>query len=539
MPGCELCEDGWYSSPYIGDFDGDGKIDVVSSSYSIYKLNSTGGSTWTIRSGHARSAGTSPSDVGRTWPSIVVTDIDADGIIELVTAHNGGTVSVYNRQGEFKAGWPQVIPGGHEIRSLTVVDIDGDGRREIICGYAQAAALNTWIFEHDGTIRAGWPQQQSGVAGYAAGVFNDNIMVCDIYSNGAGKSEILVPSDVHYIMAYAPDGTPIPANPSVYGTKTWGEVGAYTLFSNEHQGYGDCSAGAGTTRANFQGSSITCTDADHNGYPDLFIYGNVYDCGDPNENVIYQGPFVFGRARNRFSNAAMGYDWTSVPTAATSSLGGNVQPGGYNVIQDLVLNPVAADIDGDKSREFLYPSFDGKIRVFWMDKVQKHNWKALNLNGEYPTEPIVVDFGNDGFAEVIFATWPTIASGGTGHLYILDYQGNILQKVALPAQNPTSGAGYNGCLAAPTIGNIDSDANLEVVLQTINAGVVAFEIPGSSGARIIWGTGRLNYNRNPNEFLYATNRCTTCKNNCHSACGSNTACQAACPATCNTNRGCY
>jgi len=177
------------------------------------------------------------------------------------------------------------------------------------------------------------------------------------------------------------------------------------------------------------------------------------------------------------------------------------------------------------------------MRVFWMNKQQKYSWASLNLGGERATEPIVVDFGNDGKAEVIFCSWGTNAGGGTGHLWIVNYQGVVLSKVALPP--PTAGSGsYNGALAAPTIGNIDGDPDLEVVIQTISSGIVAYDIPNSAGARIIWGTGRLNYGRNPDEWAWATARCTTCKTNCVNACGTQ-ACKNACPTTCNNNRGCY
>jgi hypothetical protein len=39
------------------------------------------------------------STVGRTWPDIVVADVNDDGYPEIVTARGGGYVSVYNRKG--------------------------------------------------------------------------------------------------------------------------------------------------------------------------------------------------------------------------------------------------------------------------------------------------------------------------------------------------------------------------------------------------------------------------------------------------------
>lgn len=45
-------------------------------------------------------------------------------------------------------------------------------------------------------------------------------------------------------------------------------------------------------------------------------------------------------------------------------------------------------------------------------------------------------------------------------------------------------------LAAPTLANIDADPNLEVVVNTVNAGSVAYDLPGSAEARVLWQTGR-------------------------------------------------
>jgi hypothetical protein len=56
---------------------------------------------------------------------------------------------------------------------------------------------------------------------------------------------------------------------------------------------------------------------------------------------------------------------------------------------------------------------------------------------------------------------------------------------------PAVGAGeWNGSLAAPTLADIDGDPDLEAVLGTAASGVVAYDLPGTAGARILWGTGR-------------------------------------------------
>jgi hypothetical protein len=161
-------------------------------------------------------------NVGRTWPGIVIADIDNDGAVEIVTAHSGGWVSVYNSQGYFEPGWPQ-HPTSSELRGLLVSDLDGNNKLEVIVTGAVGSRTNTWIFEFDGTLRPGWPQL-SNDSGYAYGVFNGNASAGNLDSDGA--NEIVVPSDVHYICAYEANGIQIPANP-IYGGKGWGNVGVW------------------------------------------------------------------------------------------------------------------------------------------------------------------------------------------------------------------------------------------------------------------------------------------------------------------------
>lgn len=76
----------------------------------------------------------------------------------------------------------------------------------------------------------------------------------------------------------------------------------------------------------------------------------------------------------------------------------------------------------------------------------------------------------DGFAEVIFTSWvqkTTTIPVRLGKLHILNYQGTPLHEIELP--NPKSSSRYtNGALPAPTIANIDSDADLEIVVNRDN-----------------------------------------------------------------------
>jgi len=167
------------------------------------------------------------------------------------------------------------------------------------------------------------------------------------------------------------------------------------------------------------------------------------------------------------------------------------------VIENNVPNPVVVDLDGDGRKEILYPSYDGRVHAYWLDKTEHGSWpfEVYNLAEgffRFATEPIIADLDDDGKAEVIFASWTQNGSNAPGKLYIVSWNGSLIQALDLPWD---PGDGRGGSLAAPTIANIDADLDLEIVVGTINKGLVAYDIANTARARILWGTGRGSYQR--------------------------------------------
>ena len=483
------CQTGWYASPAVADLDSDGKQEVIWAAYSIFVVDgATGALKWKVSSGHDRSE-PSASDVGRTWPGVVVADVDGHGDLEIVTAHSGGWVSVYNSNGYFLPGWPKQPTLGYELRSLAVDDLDHDGDLEIIV--ASTRPDNQWyVYEHTGALRPGWPQHSpdSSANGYAAGCFNENIAAGDI--DGDGRSEIIGPSDVHYVAAFNDNGSQIAANAGHFGgSKYWSCVGVHVADSVDVRGWANCGV---EHRPNFADSAPAIMDVNGDSVLETIVVGNVYNCGTDPYTSLYQMPFIFNADRTRWS--AGGYDWTAIPLPDPAS--GPLSED-YDRIETAQPNPAIADLDGDNNMEILFASYDGKVHAYWLDKTERGNWPfSVTRAGEgfirFASEPVVADLDGDGKAEVIFGSWPEKGGNRVGRLHILDDRGRVLQEIDLP---PPFSGNWNGILGAPTIADIDNDGQPEIVAGTSQSGLIAYDLPGAGIPRILWGTGRGNYQR--------------------------------------------
>jgi len=507
------CETGWYSSPAVADLNGDGQNEIIASAYSIVVLNGSDGALqFRLYSGHDRSY-TGSSSVGRTWPGIVVADIDGNGGLEIVTAHSGGWVSVYDQNGYFKPGWPKQPTPGNELRSLGAFDMEQDGMIEVLV--ASTKSKGQWhVFEPDGSLRPGsWPQhnENSSSNGYSWGCYNQNLAAGDV--DGDGRAEVIGPNDTHYIDAFEDDGSQVLASP-IYGTregggqKFWSLVGVHVDHAVDLRGYANC----GTEhRPNFANSTPIVVDVNNDGVNEVVVIGNVYNCGTDPYTDLYEIPYILNGDRTRWKGG--GYDWTVLPTPEPGSAPISED---YDVIESNAPNPVAADLDGDGNKEILYPSYDGRLHAYWLDRTEHGSWPySVNKPAEgfrrFATEPVVADLDRDGKAEVIFGSWVQKGTGKTGKLHILDSNGVPIWEVDLPAA--VGGSDWNGVLAAPTLANIDSDPDLEVVLNTTHSGVVAYDLPGTASAKIIWETGRGNFQRSGSEVRGSLARSILAVNN--------------------------
>ena len=474
------CETAWYSSPAVVDINGDGKNEVIAGAYSLFALNGeTGALIWR--------RGTTDN---RIWPGIVAADLNRDGTKEIVIAQEGGFVTAYTLQGG-QIWRKQPAGDSGELKSLLVADLDGNGSAlEVVVSRAADDPVNTWVLEANGSTRPGWPQLATN-NGYASGVFNANAAAGNI--SGDGRLELIVPSDMHYINAYAPDGSPLRANAADYPNKFWGQVGVWESLEMEKQGGEDCNGvRARSYRANFDDGPAVISDVDGDGRKEVVATGSMYDCTFDHYPNQYIAPFIFNPDRSRFNSG--GYDWRQNPINTGAPLRED-----WRTMEFAETNPAVADIDGDGKKEILFASFDGRMHAFWLDKTEHGAWPfAVTQPGEgvirFASEPVIADLNNDGTAEIIFTSWTEKGSNKTGKVHLLDWTGRVLKEVDLPPTLEPDKT-WNGGLGAPTLANIDADADLELIILTAKSGVVVYDLPGSANARVLWGTGRGNFHR--------------------------------------------
>ncbi len=216
-----------WSSPAIGDVDGDGTLEVVIGMDSQQvgpPYNTTAGGM--IRAFHGDGKGELSGFPVFTdeviYSSPVLANIDNDPQLEIIVgtgqcwdvpACAGGvnathtvTDAIYAIKYDGKAvtGWPVNLTatGDYAFASPAVADLDGDGVPEIIINTVRKNVSAdkggwTYVYKANGTIRPGWPKQPITPADCSGGVVHYGTPYSPIVADltGDGLPEIILPSN--------------------------------------------------------------------------------------------------------------------------------------------------------------------------------------------------------------------------------------------------------------------------------------------------------------------------------------------------------
>ena len=497
----------WFASPVVADMDGDGSKELITAYYTLYVYDASG-----------RLLDSAPGNGSRIYAPHVVTDLEGDGIYEIV-AGQGSEVYAYewrNKKLIIKPGWPvDTTSAGEspEVRGLAAADLDLDGKIEVVATttQTQSAGAQVFVFSAKGSLfqPAGvnyqaWPRynNRTGIGGdadrngaglHGFGCYGLNVGIGNIDDDP--QLEIIVTYDNHSIEAFKMDGQSINASPwftnpdSAYPGMplAWGqfirwadpavEENHYHLHTGEWP-----NPGTGQEWLQWTASPPNVVDLNGDGRNEVLGIPNV------EKNIPYQTQayaiMVLEGAYSGGSRSAMRLaGWETLPRGgAPINVAGWYPPMG-------VPAATTTNIQGDSRPEIVVSLNDGFVHAF--DTGGNRLWRYNYTNGKaimFATEVMVADLNQDGSPELIFCTYGDPDVLDSGHLIILAANGTLLHDVPLP--NPGNDGNGNGAPAAPTVADLDGDGQLEILAQTFDHGMDIFTVQGSGRNCMLWNTAR-------------------------------------------------
>jgi hypothetical protein len=400
------------------------------------------------------------------------------------------------------------------VRGLAVADLDHDGKLEVVAtttqtketalGGAQVFVFqaNGSLFQPQGTPVQAWPRynaqtgpgndaDRNGQGHQGYGCYGLNVGIGNIDDDA--DLEILVTYDNHALQAFDPNGVAIDAasyftNPAskFSGQRlTWGQFIRWADPQVEADHYnahtGDWPSPTSAEWLQWTASPPGVADLDGDGRAEVIGAPNI-ELHEPYVTQAY-GLMVLEGAHGDASRSAMRKPgWEQLPRGGLPLLAESYYP-------PLGVPAVSfADLDADGRVEllvalndgFLYAFSAGGQRLFRFD----HRFGKPLM---YASEPTVADLNQDGVPEIVLTTFGDPNAVDSGHLVVLDRQGQLLHDVPLAGGQNGNG---NGAPAAPSIADLDNDGRLEIFVQTFDHGLDVFQVPGSGTKCVLWSTAR-------------------------------------------------
>jgi FG-GAP repeat. len=507
----------WFGAPVIYDLDGDGRKELITTFSSIYVwdsnmnlLHKTNGSN-------------------RVFAPAVVADLDRDGITEVVVGQ-GSKITAYewkNGKLSIKAGWPyfaNVGGGTPEVRGLAGADLDNNGTIEIIASNTQGSGPEVYVLNPNGTLYQppgltwnAWPRyntnngtgndaDSNGPGNHGYGCYGLNVGVGNLDDDP--KLEIVVTFDNHQINVFHHDGVSMLAsdyyrNQGQYLNNrfNWGQMIRWFDPVVESQHYHDHTGTYPspdiTPWCQWTASPCNVVDLNGDGRNEVVGVPNI-EFNIPYETIHYSVMALEGSYGDGSRSARRLAGWENLPSGDAPI----VQPDPFYPPPGIPA-PTTVDINGDGLPEVIVGMNDGYIYAFGTNGTRL--WRTDIRHGRqlmYTSEILVGDLNQDGTNELIFTTYgnpDNLAPGQPhGYLMVLDNQGAVLHDIQLPIQG-NNGNG-KGAPAAPTLGDLDGDGTLEIVVQTFDGNLFVYNVPGSSTLSVPWPTARGSYLRQGRSF---------------------------------------
>ncbi len=500
-------ETGWYSSPALVNLDGRPGLEIVAPFYSTFVYSSTG-----------KRLGTGTASKGRVYAPGVVADLDHDGVTDIVVGGDEGTVAAYEFRGgrlRLKPGWPaSTCSGGQcpETRGMAAADLDGDGTIEVVVTTTNTSDTGSQVFvftaagrlyHPKGAPSTSWPRYNTlsgagndatfnGAGNHGYGAFGENVGIGNLDDDP--QLEIVVTYDNHEINVFNPDGTSVLASRWYTNRQNdfagrrlgWGQfirwLNPVVEDAQYHRHTGDWPDVNKTMWLQWTASPPSVADLDGDGHNEVIGLPNA-EMKEPYETQGYAF-MAFDGAQNAGARSARRHAGFTVPVMsgkpAVRADGDWYPPSGIPA-------PTLVDLTGDGKPEIIASVPDGK--VYAVSSTGKKLWTYHYAHGAtktFASEVSAADLNKDGVPELVFGTY-SLTPGG-GHLIVLSAQGKLLSDTKLRHQGQ-DGNGI-GIPAAPSIGDLNGDGQLEIVATTFDHGIDVYTVPGSGTACLPWPTGR-------------------------------------------------
>ena len=475
-------DENWLAAPAVADIDGDGTREIIASRHSVlYVWQSNGRLLWQTAFGH--SAGSSPEHgATRMWASPVVGDFDGDGDMEIAVGGDADSsinvnICVYDHRGQLLPGWPQRF-GSTEVRSIAAADVDGDGTDEILVNKTGSGPA-TAVYELNGNMHTNWPQVSDSCdpPGPAEpcwdfGGYNQNIGAGDL--NGDGVMDVVSTYDSIGFGVFDGEGNPFqPA--SEFSDAVITAVEAYHDLAFSLQGWGN------GDRSEFTSSPPVLADIDGDGELEIVLAGDhEHSQSTANRGVSI---WVLNQDLTRPSGWQRPKD-LGAPLGGSGDLGQNIvrtmpSPSTAQLDGNAGEEIVVPGYDG-----VMY-AFRADGSIYWQYAFSQ---TASPYTGA--SEAVIADLNQDGAPEIIFTTFSSGAPrqpDTPAHLIILSSEGDLLQRVPLFGRGSMAAPTIAD---SDQDGVLEIIVSLKDTLGGGEGGVQIWDLPGSSGNCLLWETGR-------------------------------------------------
>jgi FG-GAP-like repeat len=483
-------DENWFASPAVADIDNDGINEIIAARHSVlYVWNLDGTIKWRAAWNHNAS---DPEDHGgsRMWASPVIGDFNGDGFLEIAVGSDADSssnvnVAVYNHLGELMNGWPQHFGGSHEVRSITAGDLDQDGIFEIVVNKTSEGPT-TAVYNLDGTMKTGWPQvsescnpEEPAEACWDYGGYNQNIGIADM--DGDGYPDVISSYDAIGFGIFNRDGSPFLTHES-FSDRVVTATEAYHDLALAQQGWGS------GDRSEFTYSPPVMADLDQNGDMEVILVGDhEHSSSTANQGVTF---WVLNPDMTRPTG------WvTPKDSGANIYLNATL---GQNIVSTRP-NPSVGDFIQNSGLEILSPAYDGKLYAFSSDGTMLWSYRFGRTNPYVcASEALVADMNGDGVPEIIFTTYTSgdpREPDTPAHLIILNNIGEEVVRVEIFGRGSMAAPTIDD---VDDDGDLEIIISLKDTLGGGLGGVQIWDVPGSHTNCMQWTTGRGNYLRNGN-----------------------------------------